>query len=175
MGIFDFFKQDGRHPNHKWEDDDRELSLELRKSKAELKKQKQELELEIMRLDSEKKKIQLQAEIENAKMQLEDLQGYDEGEPEESHPEDAILNLFMAKILSGNTAPVVPTQISEQHPQQVVYSEQEIQGLIDQIPSSYLKIAKKMDDATLRKMIISRLPNTSEESIQLAITLLRER
>lgn len=168
MGFFDMFKRKDKRVNHEFSDEERDLSLQKRKLQAEL--QRQRFELETLRLQQEK--LELQDQIEQFKANLEP-------EEDEEGDTDSVLMLLLSKVLGGNS-PVVAQSVSNSErvtpPTNTQHmTDEQLQAMIDSIPSKYVKIARKMDENSLKGYIKSNMPSLDEDSIHRAILLIHGR
>jgi len=169
MGIFDIFKkkQKDNRVNYDFEQEDRELSLKIRRQKAELKQLEMQRQTELDRLEYEKRKIQIEQE-------LEELRGVSFDEEEETGDSvDNTLITLLAGIFAKNNSSVSPPPI-QQKPASVTLTNEQITEYLDSIPKPALKIAKNWNDEQLSKFLETQMPNLETETINRAISLFRK-
>lgn len=159
---------------YKFNDTDRFHSQEVRR-----------LNNEIKRLQKERELRDLEARLEEEKERLEEqLQDDDEQEEEEDvNPDAQVMTIWLPiikSIFSGNkqeSQTLVDNPDLRGLPVEAVnkvhYTDEEIATLMEQIPKKAIKIAKGMDDVSLRKHITAYQPHLDEDSIQRAIAALR--
>lgn len=164
------FSQKKRYEGiHRFNDDERELSLELRRQKAEFSKKKNELDLELQRLEFEKRKAQLDADILEAKERVAEF--YDDDAEPTDDKTDALLTVLLSKILTP--APVAASPSPPTSTMQSSLSDEQLREIIAQVPKQYLKAAKKMPEDTLKGIISARLPGLDTETMNRAVGMIK--
>jgi hypothetical protein len=168
MGFWNIFKRKEKdnRTNHDFNEEDRNLSLEIRKQKAELKRLELERESELRKLEFEKRKIQLQEEIDELKG--EDFEDYEE----EGSSSDAMLMMLLSKVLGNSPQTTAETHTSPLNNSQVSavdFSEEQIKEIWEKLPNSYKKYAKGLTEESLRNLIKTQIPTASNKSIDIAI------
>lgn len=174
-------KADGRQNNGaNFTEEDRNISLERRKHNAELRNT--EISLKRMELDLKKQELQIQGQI-NQTQQLvllkemkEQLSPSVEGDSPESMLNEIIKSYVMNKVTPNLQDQAVINQPPQPQPQvitpqpnssnsmaEVELTEEQIKEFIDNLPKSYVKIAKKLPDNQLMIFIKSNYPTLPEE------------
>lgn len=172
MGFFDWFKKKKATVPHDLNDDDRDLSLQVRRNNALIRQKRQELEFERMRLEH-------QLEIEKLQRELDELRAEGEDDEEDDAPDgtDAIMAALVGSILQGKNPVVSPNQ-GPQQPETIVpktrkYSDEEIRVLLEAVPKHYRAIMKKLPDDALLARARQYAPDADEESLNRAISMVR--
>jgi len=178
MRIFGIeIKKRNKRLKREFEDSDRELSLAQRRLNGERRKIEREREI----LEAKKRLMETKAEYDELKNEL-----FNNDEVEETEEENSIDNMFQMMLLkklfgnennlssvsspqtNGINTPNVQTESGK-----IVFTEQQLTEILNEIPKSIRKKLNKLDDATLKQTILSRFPNISNESLLKAIELLR--
>lgn len=173
MGFFDWFKRKKATVPHDLTDEDRDLSLSVRRNNALIRQKRQELEFERMRLEH-------QLEIEKLQRELDELRAEDEDDEEDDTPDstDAIMAALVGSILQGKAqvpssqpgpTAQTPTPISTQRR----YSDEEISVLLEAVPKHYRALIRKLPDDALRARARQYAPDADDESIERAIKSIR--
>jgi hypothetical protein len=126
--------------NHDFTLADSDMGNMVIRSNAEVKKAKNDLEIAKIKLEAERDRLQIQSEIEEYKQKLEDLQDYDDDEPEEGGDStDKMLMALIAGALGQKQpqgapispqAPITPTPDGEP-------SDQELREIWRKLPQQY--------------------------------------
>lgn len=161
--------------NHTFSNEDRELSLTLRRMKAEIK----QLELEREKIKAQIEKEKYLAELEDLKAQL-----YEDIPTEPEHHglnPDTLLTTFLLNLLNKGTivgnppsTSTTPNSLTYNSPAPLELTPEQIKEIISKVPKQYLKIAKTLTDEQLKRLILGQIPNLSEPSLTFAISLIRE-
>lgn len=161
-------------------DEDREISSELRQKKKELELLKMEKESELYKLKLEKQRLELQQDID-------ELKGVYDGAEEalESDSDDTtnmLIKMFAPMLVAKfqNPAPVTPTPVSitpsnslPPQPEQASLTMEQLKDTWKNTPGMVKKMAKKMDDETIKGYILQKMPNLDDASIARAIEVIR--
>jgi len=178
-----------QHGGHNFIEDDRQMSLLQRQSKAEIVRLETELKKNEMQLAHEKKKIEMECAIEEDRQRLADLRGEndEDDDDDESSMNNTLMSLFAPLLQQGAagvpqqaapswdspaSAQTVNSQQQEAHPP--TFTDEQIRGLLMQLPKGQLAIAKTLDDNTLVGLVRSRMPGLDERTIMRGIEILRE-
>jgi hypothetical protein len=178
MGLIDIFKAkrlDNRN-NHSFDEDDRENSLAKRQERSLYQREKAKLDLEELRLTHQITMMERKAELQELKEMLNSSGNSNES----GNIEDAALMMLMNKF--ANPTPTV-TQHTESPPKEIIsnetvgvtFTDEQIQQIWNDVPSFAKKIAKRMTDEQLGQEIANRIPSINDESIQRAITYIRNK
>lgn len=152
-----------------FDEEDQIAATEAKRLKAERNRLMQEMALERQKFELDKlrhEQAQLYAEMAGDDDEEDDD---DDGGPS---PESMLMTLLMSKI---QPTPATPQGVPVQQVSRVHYTDEEINQILESIPKPVLKLAKKMDDATLHKHILARAPNVDEDSVIRAVAMLRNR
>jgi DNA polymerase III delta prime subunit len=168
MSIFHLFKPKENEKNtYSFVEEDRNLSLDIRRSKSEIAKAKQQLELEVMKLEAERTKLQLQAEIEEAKQRILDLQNEDESGTS-SNPADVMMMALLSKVMGGGNSqastPLPPTPTVPMETPQINLSNDQIEDMWANIPKEIKKLARGMTEEQIGDFVSKQMPNINSES-----------
>jgi len=166
----------GRNPDGTgFSDEDRELSKQIRKDRAEIAKQKAQLDLANLRLEHELKKVALEADIAEARARLEDLQGGDDEEPQESGSMiDMAMMTLLTKAIGGQPANVAPAAPQEpSRPSGESLTDEQLESLWEQVPKPFRKIAASWSDSEVQSFIKSRMPGLDQDTLDRALRLVR--
>lgn len=164
MSLFSWFKS--KKPNYVFKEEDRDISADFRKKRAELS-------IKEMELNSKLKQAELELKLREVEEHLNSFDENDEEDfPEDKLNPDAMLMLLLTNIFKNNQQPQQPTQ--QQPPLKNNLTDEQIREVIKNLPPRAIKIAKGLDDDTLRTYIINQMPNIDDESIKRGITALRE-
>jgi hypothetical protein len=112
-------------------------------------------------------------EIEMARMQLElarvqdKLSQYEDDDEDDGDMFDVLAQKAMTSILGGGTSP--PSQTP---PTVTVTDDAAIEDIIKSVPENYRKMAKGLDDATIKKFLKSRT-QYDDDTIERAIKVFR--
>jgi hypothetical protein len=163
-----FRKKEDRLPSYTFLEEDRGLSLEIRRSKSEIAKQKQQLELEVMKLEAERTKLQLQAEIEEARQRIQDMTE-DSETSHGSNPADVMMMALLSKVMGGNAAPVAPSglppsPINNHEAPRENYSDEQIQQLWNNVPKEIKKIARGMSEEQIGDFVSKQMPQVDSDT-----------
>lgn len=167
MSFFTLFKTQ----RHDFSDSDRELATKVKQQNAELRKLELEIRKEELQNQKIKNRLLAQQEINDLRSQM----SFNNDDEEENNPLDNLAAGLLNKLMMGNTV-----ADNSNHPQTldkpatVSLSSEQIQEIINQLPKSALKIAKKMDNEQIRIFIRNRYPDIDEESINKGITMLKD-
>lgn len=153
-----------------FDDEDQIAATEAKRLKAERNRIMQEMALERQKFELEK----LRWEQKQLYEEMADEEDDDDDDGDDASPEAMLMSLLMAKFNQPQQAPT-PQGVPIQQVAKVHYTDEEISQILDQIPKPYLKIAKNMDDSTIQKHILAKVPNVDEDSVQRAIAMLRSR
>lgn len=150
-----------------FDEDARALAAERRKMNTEYENRRKELELAKMELEYELKMKKLEAEI---------AEYADEDEPDDI---DGMFKTFITQSLNKRTvqgAAIVPhqTDISPPNPARVSISNEQFKEYWDSLGGIKQKIAKMMSDDQLKGLIVSKIPNIDDDSLNRAIFMVRE-
>ena len=173
MGVFSWLKR-----KKKWS------SEEDLRAEATFRAQETRLRMnELRALEHTKRVIEQQQEIARLKAEIADLDASDDDDDEkDSGLGNQLLNIILARAagtgqpnafsqnaLSSQSSP--PTfQASSARS----FSNEQIEEIISQIPKSYRKIARKMNDETLKQLIRSKF-DADEDSVSRAVAIIREK
>lgn len=130
MWPFNWITKDKRI-NHNFDDEDRSLSVEIRRKKSEIATQKQQLEMELLELQLEREKIEIQNDIEDAKAERDDM--LSELAPAVDDGMNGMLMTILSKLLTGG----VPQQ------QQSVNNPIPVNNVMTDTVLNYLKQIKE--------------------------------
>jgi len=145
-----------------------------------------EMNIEIKRLELEKRKQELEWSLEDRRAdRARSLFGRTEPD-EEEEPEDPMNPMIQALLMGfltrsqtppGSISPGGFPQIQQpqiQAPAKIDFTAEEIEQIINQNPGK-AKILQKMPDDTIKKMIQGQIPNISDQSLDLAIAVLKKK
>lgn len=162
MGLLSFFRQ--KPKGLEFDDNDRAMSLEVRRAKRDLLQTRQQLEVERTRLEIEK----IRAEIDEIRGQFED----DEDEPEQSatSPESMLSGILMA-AMANKQQQQPPAPVAQAIPPAEL-TDEEIKRLIDSFPKHQVKLFRSLPDDTKINLIRSKMPNLGQDTINRALQML---
>jgi len=172
MSLFGWFRKRKGFP---FSDEDRAFSLQTRKENADIERRKRQLDLEERKLEHEKRKAELEADILEARNRISELNGTDEEEGSDGSDTDAMLMLLLTKVLGGN-APLSASASSAPNPPvatKISMTDEQIEEILASMPKRYVKLSRDLSDETLRAMILGKMPNVDDDTIQRAITRAR--
>ncbi len=178
MGIFDIFKKktvDRRIGREKSEEE-----VETIVSKSQFtKEQNRQKKLLYDRM----KFLNDQLEIQNLQTQIEDMEadfyGVEES-PQDGSINDQLLMNIVSPLLKKMSSPL--TESSGQttldqgfppQPDQITLSDDQIRGIIEELPKTAYKAAKKMPDAELLDEMHLRFPNITQDSKIRAVEIIK--
>jgi vacuolar-type H+-ATPase catalytic subunit A/Vma1 len=159
-----------------FDEQDRNVSVEIRKQRAEISKKKAELELEVAKLETEKKKQELELEIAETKAALDDFYE-DDTDTETDDPTNALMQMFLSKFMLNNQ--VTPNNtgtvdtLSVPVSSQVHLEDNQIKAIVKKVPKQYLKLAKEFNDTQLSNYIKGQIPNVDDDTILRTTRVLR--
>lgn len=137
---------------------------------------------EIRDLNYQIKALEKKRELEEKKaelMQLKDelYEFVEEEAPEESSPESMLMMLLMNHMFKGQMPNPMqtpdPQGVPVQQVEKITFSDDEIRDILKSFNKTYIKIAKKMDDVSLKKAILGHQQNVAPESVDRAVQILR--
>jgi hypothetical protein len=163
MGLFDIFKRKRAKVGHDLTDEDRELSLAVRRKSAEVRIQEYEIQ-----------KLEHDLQIEELKQSLAALRGEDEDDDNDLLQQ--ILSPMLSKFLGGESSLAPQTQdqgFSGVQEAEVILSDAAIEEKIRSFPPQYISMAKAMPDEQIRALLKSRTPY-DDATITRALAILRK-
>jgi hypothetical protein len=175
MGLFTWFRKknviEEKEEKYSFDNQDRELSLELRKTNSELRKTKKEIEIAEARL-----------RLQELKDALSDYEGDEEDEEMPTSFESALapyvpqLIPAVVKFLNGKgsipqNAGVI--QSSEPSSQVISLSQEQIDDMYKELPKNVKRIAKSLTDEQIKSYITQRIGVVSDDTIRLIIARVR--
>lgn len=168
MGFFDWFKRKD-HPGHILDDEDRKIGVETRQLRSRVKQEKDKLELERAKLEHELEMMRMRADLEALQ---DELYGDEDEEEPAGGSNEALLASILMPMLTKQQAPP-QQQITPPAPSKRHYSDAEIHTLLEMIPRSMRKIAKKLPDDALIARARQHAPDADDETIEKAISIVR--
>lgn len=143
-----------KNVNHTFTDDDRQAAVAVRTAKARTAEMRETVQ-----------QLRLQADIKELKEMIQGTGG------EDSSAADAALIALVGGLLQKQ-----PQQMQQQvvAPAEIHFTDEELEGLMEQIPKKILKKAREMDDVTIEKFIRGYQPNVDADTVQRAIAMLRD-
>ena len=144
------------------------LKAEQRRVMAEMSLARQKMELDRLRWEQQKLRDEMDDEDDDE----------DEDSDDDSQA-NALLLGILAPILSSRGAPTDPAATNNiqgvpvSAVREVNFTDDEIRQLLSEMPKTQLKIAKKLDDSTIEKFILSKQPNVSHDTVSRAIRILK--
>lgn len=168
-----------------------DIKLELEKDflqekhdlKLEFERRRREIELETREKRAELERLKLDFEIKAQKQMIEDEFSDFEEDDSEGDETNALLTQFVGGIMAKHTpqtakslenSPSPPTSSNYfAAPEKPAITDDDIRDMIDTIPPKYLKLAKKMDDATIKIFIRGKYPTLDDATIERAINIFR--
>jgi len=172
MSLF-FWKK--REPGHSFNQEDRELSAEIRKGKAEIMKQKQQLELELMRLKVQKEKEELLLQIAQTKDAMSEFMEEEEPLNPDSSMQDTLMLTLLGKFLGNNSTPPQTLPQPQEAPIQKIHlSDEQLKEIYEKVPRSARKIAKSFSEEQLQTYIRSYIPTIDQESLERAVIIVKQ-
>lgn len=155
------------------DDMDRLHATQTKQLRAEMKKIQQEIQIEKQKFELDK----LRAEQEQLRQELFGDDEEDE-EDEEPSPEALFLPILLNAFKPGQQ-PAQEQFFQQQAPskeqvQLVQYTDNEIREIMNKLPKKYIKLARNLDDNTIRKFIHSHQPGLNPETVDRALKILRE-
>lgn len=136
---------------------------------------------ELRALEHTKRVMEQQQEIARLKAEIADLDGSDDNDDEKDDGlGNQLLNLILARAVgTGQTNAFLQNAPNSTISPPVFqansarsFNNEQIEEIISQIPKSYRKIARKMNDETLRQLIRSKF-DADEDSISRAVAIIR--
>lgn len=182
MGIFNIFRKKDI-TQHRWDDEDRKLSADIRAANAEMKRKKQELEIQKQELLYEKERLKTQLEMEKIKAELEELTGDYEGPEETGNNPDTMLQTLLMSVLMKNNNPTPMASASTNHPVQdnsnqpkpLSLSDEQLKEMWEKdVPAKYKALSKTVSDTTLKVYIDQNLPGYDEDTRARALKIARQ-
>ena len=183
MGMFNFWKKQSKSTIT---DEQRQSSIETRRLNSELKqlrteyekqKLREQYELESLRMQEDK--LKLQQKISELKQDLEPEEYEEEDEEEELSLEKVLQMVLMQKLIpQGSETVTAQNVITPNSPQTVseplILSDDEIKDYLRTLSKQQLKQAKLMPNSVLSKLIKTQLPSIEDDTLNRAITLLKQ-
>lgn len=170
MSIISWFRrgnEEKEQNSHLFNDDERQLSLEVRRQRADLK----QMQIELQRQTIEMQRLRNQEQIEEMR---ERLGYYDDDKEEEG--ENSIEKMLMMAVLSkmqGTAQPLTnPSPATTVQPKTSL-SDDEIEKIVSSIPKIQKKMLLVMSDDKIAEIIKQRIPNIDDDSIHRGIHTLR--
>lgn len=174
MGIFDLFKKEkaeerenpatpeGRLKAAEYTNGikQRKQEIYVRERELELEKEEAKHRVELLRLDAEAARYQEQI----------DRYSYVDEEEHENPTIDPMMGLLVG--LLGNKGQS-PQNVANSQPQQVDLTEGEISEIMGRFPSE-VAMAQKMPDTVIRKMLKSKFPYLSDNSLDLGLAAIKK-
>jgi len=172
MGIFTRNKSKQVSRNlYEFTDEDRQQSVLIRK-------QKQENKLEELRLQQEN--IRLQIELKNTELRAR-IADYLPDTGEDGLAEGMFMPIitkalegFTKKALPNPSATSLDTPNSKVDSSREPLTDDQLRELKKTLPKAIQKYARTCDDETLKKMILSHIPDASEQEIERALIISKE-
>ena len=164
------FKKRSPHHNHDFTDADREAATEKIQMTKLMRKNNEILAERLQHLQDMQRQQQMKEQIEN----MEHMMGLDDEEDDYDDEDDDGEELTKG-LLMGLLQKIRPQEQQNPvlTPVKPSLSEEQIRGILSTIPEKTLKMARNLDDDTLKRAIISYAPNIDGKSIEKAIVILR--
>jgi len=149
-----------------FDDDDRVLSQKIRRSKGEKKLLEQELE-----------RLEAEADLNDLR---EEISQYDEQPEKNSNimsPDTLIMSLLMKLFTGTHNNNTSDSSIAAKlnTVEAPVMNTEQMQELINTVPKKYLKLAKNMNDDTLKALIQTKLPNINSTSLNSIVEMVKKK
>jgi hypothetical protein len=200
MGIFTKFFASNEKKTAKFEKDedvyteidtfeptDEELAeIEIKNLKKEGIRQKNELMRQRLQLDLERKKLEIELEKERLQYEIEKIRAERESlnqadfDDEESDSLDAMFKTLMLSVMAknGNTSQMTQPQPTAAEVPQVValkrtVTDEQFKEYWLGLSPSVRKIAKQMNDDTLKAQLTTVSPNLTDDDVKAAVAFVR--
>ena len=195
MGFFDAFKKKKSLSTiEQIDDEDAELKAFEREEKSRATRswgyQMRAMKMEQERQDMEMRKIEHELEVEHKKLEIErarqDLEDIrasrlqtDDDDTKDDGNEDSIMHELISLVKQGNSKspPVNHAYVNHsgavQAPEVVTLSNEQIRQIWNQRSAFEKAAAKNMDDDSLKRLIMEKIPNIDASSINRAIEVIR--
>lgn len=175
MGILDIFrgkKTIEQEQRHELTEVDRELSLRQRQINAELKRTQREIEITRAKL-----------ELQNLKDELNSMTSNDELDEDAPTSFETALSPYIPQLIPAvvgflngkNNANSQPhtAETPSSAIKKIVLSQEQIDDYMKE-NKKYVKFAKTMTDTQIKEFLLNRVPDLSDESIELIISRVRK-
>jgi hypothetical protein len=174
MGIFrNIFKK--KEIRHNFNDDDRVKAEEMKKIRYEKRRVLEEIEIEKAKFELEKAKL----ELEEKRAELYDLYSDDDEEEEKGiNPETMLMTLLTNSMLKNQNNSGLNQNLNNFMPEtikkeEIELSDEEIDKILANFDKKVIKKATLLSDETLKKIILSNMPNLSNNTLEKALRKLR--
>jgi len=154
-------------PRYEFTDEDREMS-------ANMRRQKQEFQLELMRMEHEN--MRLQIDLKNAELRARMADLLPEGEEDLGMAGELFKPIIQAALggglLGAKNTPPIPTE--QKPPLRAPLTDEQIRGIVDDLPPAGRKFARKASDETLKTFARNLIPDLSDNELERALKIVRE-
>lgn len=155
---------------HQLDDVDREISLQTRQIRAEIKREIEQQRLIQQQLRTKKFELEIaqqEAELEAYKEE------FGQGDPDEL--ETQIMQNFLMPKLQQKQQGETQQQVLIQNPDfaKISVTDEELKQIMNNIPRSVLKMARKIQDVPLKKLVAGYMPGVNDDTLNRAVLLLK--